>query len=81
MGNTDFATGSDDRTNRVGTFFMTLVSSQVGRLEVSVSLRLSEDELELKDLFLFIFVAIINEHNMLIGYFLDLVLGLVGIVF
>ena len=40
-----------------------------------------EGELELKDLFLFFLVALVDELDVLVGHFLDLLLGLEGVVF
>jgi hypothetical protein len=40
----------------------------------------AEGGLELKDLFLFFFVALVDELDVLVGHLLDLLLGLEGVV-
>src|SRR5210317_1007322 len=58
-----------------------MMATWVGNLVVSSSTELEEDGLEFKDLFLFFFKAFIDELDLLISYFLNLILRFKGIIF
>ncbi len=58
-----------------------MMATWAGNLVVSSSAELEEDELEFNDLFLFFLKTFIDELDLLIGYFLNLILRFEGVIF
>jgi hypothetical protein len=52
-----------------------MMATWAGSLVVSSSTGLEEEGLEFKDFFLFFFIAFVDELDVLIGNFLNLILG------